>query len=225
MARNFIPVKMAADVKAFGKIDLTHAQVHDVCESFIKFILSSVKDGNDVSITNFVKVSRTVVKERVFRNPKNSNETTKPEHYAMRIAIKPFVKKEFDDIAVDHEEDAKRVKVKGKGKAKAAVSDDEMTEVKVSGDADNSDEDEVKMHVNPAAVESEEEEVPKKKAEPKPKKAKVEKKPTVAVESDEENPAKKKPAPKGKGKKAVVEEEDLETEPYNFRPVSDSEDE
>ena len=77
-----------------------------ICNGFCAFIISETKKGNDVSITNFLKFSRVLRKERVFNNPNKivgepSKSYPKPARYAMHVSVMANIKKDFEQIATE----------------------------------------------------------------------------------------------------------------------------
>ena len=75
-------------------------QVRSICETFLNVIIDKVKAGEDVTLLNFLKFERVLVKERTFSIPNSEEKTTKPEHYSMKVKIMDGTKATFENIAI-----------------------------------------------------------------------------------------------------------------------------
>lgn len=75
--------------------------VKEVCEAFIKTLVSEVKCGKTVSFTNNFTFARRVRTARNYKNLKTGDPINKPAHFVMTMSVKPALKKEFDTIKCD----------------------------------------------------------------------------------------------------------------------------
>lgn len=77
--------------------------VKEVCEVFVKALVGSVLEGKNVNFTNHMSFARKVRAARVYKNLKTKESITKPKHFVMTMTIKPNLRKQFDDIALEQE--------------------------------------------------------------------------------------------------------------------------
>lgn len=75
-------------------------EIKEICETFVRTLVSSVIEGKSVNFTNNMSFARKVRAARVYKNLKTKESITKPKHYVMTMAIKPSLRKQFDDISV-----------------------------------------------------------------------------------------------------------------------------
>lgn len=153
--RGMITKSMALAVKKNSAVNVDEETVKQICESLFTVILDDVKRGKDVTITNFVKFKRVVRKERTFKNPNNSNLTTKPERYAMTATVMSGMKKVFEAMEVTAEdievfedaEDADSEATDEKAEHAAESDSDEGADVSVGDDDANAIKAEKKVKV------------------------------------------------------------------------------
>lgn len=74
--------------------------VKEVCEAFVKTLVSEVKEGKTVSFTNNFTFARRVRTARNYKNLQTGGAITKPAHYVMTMNVKPSLKKDFDSLLV-----------------------------------------------------------------------------------------------------------------------------
>lgn len=91
-------VHAALPVELSQKLKLK--EVKEVCEAFVKTLVGSVLEGKNVNFTNHMSFARRVRAARVYKNLKTKESITKPKHYVMTMAVKPNLKKQFDEVAV-----------------------------------------------------------------------------------------------------------------------------
>jgi nucleoid DNA-binding protein len=204
------------------------AVVKVICEAFCDMILNEVKEGREVSLTNFLKFKRVTRKPRTFNIPPKKGAKSasasdsdqegsevskgerafKSERYAMQVSIMAQTKKTFEAIPIVEASEEKVVKAKGS--KKAASSDEKEAESSVpSVPSVPSDEQVAKK---PAAKKvTAAKKVAAKKEEPVKKvttKKKVEPEPEVEEEEEEEE--------------EEVEEEPEEEEPPKKKTAKES---
>jgi len=80
--------------------------VKEVCEAFVKTLVSNVIDGKNVNFTNHMSFARRVRAARVYKNLKTKESITNPKHYVMTMTVKPNLKKQFDEVNVDEQQPA-----------------------------------------------------------------------------------------------------------------------
>jgi nucleoid DNA-binding protein len=136
---------LADEVMASCDTDMSSEQVRKVCETFLSVILTKVKAGEPVVLTNFLKFERVLNKERTFSIPNSDKTTTKPARYGLKVRIMTNVKTAFEAIHVNDDSDENEAVVepsdeekevpkgKGKGKAVSESSDEEKKVPKGKG--------------------------------------------------------------------------------------------
>lgn len=75
-------------------------EVKEICETFVKTLVNNVLGGTNVNFTNHMSFTRRARAARVYKNLKTKESITKPRHYVMTMAVKPNLKKQFDEIEV-----------------------------------------------------------------------------------------------------------------------------
>ena len=75
--------------------------VKELCEVFVKTLVNTVLQGKNVNFTNHMSFARKVRAARVYKNLKTKESITKPKHYVMTMTIKPHLRKQFDEIAIE----------------------------------------------------------------------------------------------------------------------------
>jgi nucleoid DNA-binding protein len=74
--------------------------VKEMCEAFVKTLVTSVIDGKNVNFTNHMSFARKQRAARVYKNLKTQESITKDKHYVMTMTVKPSLKKQFDAVPV-----------------------------------------------------------------------------------------------------------------------------
>jgi nucleoid DNA-binding protein len=103
--RSTIPKVLADQVAAHLKNEYETADIQRVGAALFDVILSSLKPGKDIVLTNCIKFHLSSMKERIYSNPQNEVKTTKGAHYAVRVSVMPAVKKRFEGMAIEGEVD------------------------------------------------------------------------------------------------------------------------
>jgi nucleoid DNA-binding protein len=104
--RSTIPKVLADQVAVHLKNEYETADIQRVGAALFEVILSSLKPGKDIVLTNCIKFHLSSMKERIYSNPQNEVKTTKGAHYAVRVSVMPAVKKRFEGMAIEVEADA-----------------------------------------------------------------------------------------------------------------------
>lgn len=89
--------------------DISQKTIKLVCDTFIKNIIENVKNNDKpVTLTNYLTFKKVKRNERTHRVPKKKTDTdnsvqmiTKPAHYILSVEVKPFVKKQFEELAIE----------------------------------------------------------------------------------------------------------------------------
>ena len=77
-------------------------QVQATLETFIDHLVQKACEGETVTITNFATFKRHYVPHQDHHNPRIKDQIIpKPEHYKMKVDIKPALKKTMSEIPVD----------------------------------------------------------------------------------------------------------------------------
>lgn len=76
-------------------------ELKEICETFVKTLVTSVLEGKNINFTNHMSFARKVRAARVYKNLKTKESITKPKHYVMTMAIKPHLRKQFDEIPLE----------------------------------------------------------------------------------------------------------------------------
>lgn len=71
-----------------------------ICDTFVKTVVENVKNGNNVTLTNYLTFKRVLRSERVHKVPLADRTVTKPAHFVMTVDVKPALKKQFQDVVV-----------------------------------------------------------------------------------------------------------------------------
>ena len=75
-----------------------------ICECYMRTVFEKVKQGESVTLTNWMTFKRALRAERTHYVPSKENPTAekkkivKPAHYVMTIDVKPALKAEFEEI-------------------------------------------------------------------------------------------------------------------------------
>ena len=93
-------VKQVMKHDEFPEGAINQTKVKTILDLFVKTIVENVKNGDNVTLTNYMTFKRMQHAERVHKIPKTDNTVTKPAHMVMTIDIKPALKKEFEAIPV-----------------------------------------------------------------------------------------------------------------------------
>ena len=93
-------VKQVMKQSDFPEGAINQAKVKTILDMFIKTIVENVKNGDNVTLTNYMTFKRTQRAERTHKIPKTDNTVTKPAHMVMTIDVKPALKKEFEALPV-----------------------------------------------------------------------------------------------------------------------------
>ena len=219
---------LAEDVKAAisNGTNMSVEDVRSICENFLTVILDKVKGGEEVTLTNFLKIKRVLNKERTFNIPKSDVTKTKPERYGLSVKVMAGTKAAFEAIPVSNEANDSETEEpeppkpapKGKGKAKAPVpkSDSDSEEPKPAPKGKGKGK--AKAPVPKSDSDSEEPEPPKPPAPKGKGKAKGKAKTESETEAEPEEPVRKQTKPKAtKAKKTKSDDEDvLEREDTNM---------
>ena len=181
---------LAEEVKAAMGSSASVDEVRNICENFLTVILDKVKGGEEVTLTNFLKIKRVLNKERTFKIPRTENTTTKPERYGISVKVMAGTKSAFEALPIgesdaekEPEPEVEKEPEVAPKKAPAPKKGKKAPEPEKEPESDK---------------ESDTEEKPKKKAPAKKK--------TKASDCDE---PKKKAAPKKTKKAKSDEEEDV----------------
>jgi nucleoid DNA-binding protein len=97
-------VKLLKDDLVSSDLKLKDKELKVIAESFIRVLISEVKQGKTVSFTNNMTFKRALRGERVHKNPKTGEEVVKKAHYVMSMDVKPALKKTFEAVAIDASE-------------------------------------------------------------------------------------------------------------------------
>lgn len=81
--------------------DISQKDMKIVCDSFVKMIVSEVKEGKNITLMNHMTFKRVKRAERTHSIPKTNNKVVKPAHFVMTMEVKPALKKVFCDVDVD----------------------------------------------------------------------------------------------------------------------------
>jgi nucleoid DNA-binding protein len=195
MSRNMVTKALAEEVKAAMGSSASVDEVRNICENFLTVILDKVKGGEEVTLTNFLKIKRVVNKERTFKIPRTENTTTKPERYGISVKVMAGTKSAFEALPIG-ESDAEK------------EPEPEVPEVEVAPKLEKKAPAPAPKGKGKKAPEPEKEPESDKESdiEEKPKKKAPAKKKTKASDCDE---PKKKAAPKKTKKAKSDEEEDV----------------
>ena len=75
-----------------------------ICECYMRTVFENVKQGESVTLTNWMTFKRALRAERTHYGPSKENPSAekkkivKPAHYVMTIDVKPALKAEFEEI-------------------------------------------------------------------------------------------------------------------------------
>ena len=135
MSRNMVTKALAEDVKSAMDSSMSVDEVRNICENFLTVILDKVKGGEEVTLTNFLKIKRVFNKERTFKIPRSEETTTKPDRYSINVKVMAGTKSAFealpiDVVAVDTEEEKPKPKKAAPVKKAVVKSDTEEEEEK-----------------------------------------------------------------------------------------------
>jgi nucleoid DNA-binding protein len=108
---NAVPDSLVKLVKAnlpteIQDLKLTQKSIKAICESFVKTMITEVKNGNNITLTNHMTFKRVLRNDRTHKNPKTGEEIFKPAHYVMTMDVKPALKKHFAELEVEAAEEA-----------------------------------------------------------------------------------------------------------------------
>ena len=70
--------------------------IENLFEIFIKKIISSLKEGNNIEIRGFGTISRKLNKEKFVRNPKTNKKVFKKESYKLHFKIGKILHKRIN---------------------------------------------------------------------------------------------------------------------------------
>ena len=227
-SRNMVSEKVAKNVLAYvDGGDLAVVKV--ICEAFCDMILNEVKEGREVSLTNFLKFKRVTRPPRTFNIPpkkgtkaasesdQEGSEDSKGERafksarYAMQVSIMAHTKQTFEAIPIVEASKEQVVKAKG---SKKATSLDEEAESSVPSDEPKSAE----IAKKPAAKK-----VTAKKEETVKKSAKKAAKKKVEIEEEEEEEVEEEPEVEPPKKKTAKESPNKSSKKTNSYSASDIE--
>lgn len=96
---NFVAL-VKADVVTRPDSMFTNKEIKAICESFIKVLVSQVKEGKTVSFKNHMSFKRVERGERTHKNPKTNEDIVKPAHYVMTMTVMPALKDQFEELPV-----------------------------------------------------------------------------------------------------------------------------
>ena len=82
------------------KAKLKVKDIKEICETFVKVLVDTVKDGKTVNFTNHMSFARRLRAARVYQNLKTQEKINKSAHYVLTMTVKPNLKKQFDTLAV-----------------------------------------------------------------------------------------------------------------------------
>ena len=103
VVKGCVPMDLVRQVmkhSEFPEGAINQTKVKTILDLFIKTVVENVKNGDNVTLTNYMTFKRTLRAERTHKIPKTDNTVTKPAHMVMTIDIKPALKKEFEAIPV-----------------------------------------------------------------------------------------------------------------------------
>ena len=185
---------LAEEVKAAMGSSASVDEVRNICENFLTVILDKVKGGEEVTLTNFLKIKRVLNKERTFKIPRTENTTTKPERYGISVKVMAGTKSAFEALPIGESDAEKEPEPEVEKEPEVVPKPEKKAPAPKKGKKAPEPEPEKEPESD---KESDTEEKPKKKAPAKKK--------TKASDCDEP----KKKAPKKTKKAKSDEEEDV----------------
>ena len=88
---------LSEDVKAKLKVK----DIKEICETFVKVLVDTVKEGKTVNFTNHMSFARRLRAARTYQNLKTQQKINKDAHYVLAMTVKPNLKKQFDTLEVE----------------------------------------------------------------------------------------------------------------------------
>ena len=77
-------------------LNLDPSDIENLFDLFIKKIVSSLKDGNNIEIRGFGTISKKINKEKYVRNPKTNERLFKKESYKLHFKISKILHKRLN---------------------------------------------------------------------------------------------------------------------------------
>jgi nucleoid DNA-binding protein len=89
-------------------------ELKSVLETFVKVIVDTTSNGDNVTLPNFMTFKRVLRNERTHKNPMTKEQIIKPAHYVLSMYVKAHLKKDFEQLEVQSEDLEKLNKAKMK---------------------------------------------------------------------------------------------------------------
>lgn len=105
-----VPMPLVKKVKEqlAGEISFKNqTELKTILETFIEVIVDTVSRGDSVTLPNVMTFKRMMRKQRTHMNPKTMDAIVKPAHYVFSMYVKAKLKKQFEAIEVEEEENKK----------------------------------------------------------------------------------------------------------------------
>jgi len=86
--------------------NLSNDDIEQLFNIFIKKLISSLKNGQNIELRGFGTLSRKINKEKFVRNPKTNQKLFKNESYKLHFKIGKILHQKINNLPVTNTEDA-----------------------------------------------------------------------------------------------------------------------
>ena len=85
--------------------NLSHEDIEHLFNIFIKKIINSLKNGQNIEIRGFGTITRKINKEKFVRNPKTNQKLFKNQSYKLHFKIGKILHRKINNLPITNTED------------------------------------------------------------------------------------------------------------------------